>query len=97
MDAIEWLKANNAYYKDIVINYESLQQLPEDDVPSSLQIIEDNSDTDQGDEDNNNPDESDNSQEAAGDEDAELPRSFLKKFTRSKIRILLGQLNYMGI
>ena len=42
LDAIMWLKGNNTYYKDIIINHDALQQLPEDDVPSGLQVMEEN-------------------------------------------------------
>ena len=75
LDAIVWLKANNPYYKDIVIDYKSLQQLPEDDIPSGLQVVEDN-DTAQENEDNADCDEHTAVQED-GDGDVELPRSFL--------------------
>jgi hypothetical protein len=35
-EALEWLKANNALYKDIVISEERLEQIPEDDVPDEI-------------------------------------------------------------
>ena len=36
-EALEWLKANNLLYKDIVISKERLQLLPEDGVPKEIQ------------------------------------------------------------
>ena len=73
LDAIQWLKANNPYYKDIVIDHNSLQQLPEDDVPSGLQIVEDKNDMVQENEDDVDHDVL--MEDADGND--ELPRSFL--------------------
>ena len=39
--AIMWLQANNPFYADIAIDYESLQRLPEDGVPDDLPTVED--------------------------------------------------------
>ena len=76
MDAIQWLKANNPYYKDIIIDHKSLQQLPEDDVPSGLLMVEDNDDTahEEEKEVTRNPDLPPDTQDADGDE---VSRSFL--------------------
>ena len=38
------MKDNNPYYKDITINHDALQQLPEDDVPVGLEVMEDKDD-----------------------------------------------------
>ena len=78
LDAIQWLKANNPYYKDIIIDHKSLQQLPEDDVPSGLLMVEDNDDTahEEEKEVTNNPDVPPDTQEDA-DGDNEVSRSFL--------------------
>jgi hypothetical protein len=35
-EALQWLKANNPLYKDIVISEERLQSIPEDDVPEEI-------------------------------------------------------------
>lgn len=37
--ALLWLKANNWYYKDIVISEEIMRSLPEDDVPDSIMSV----------------------------------------------------------
>ena len=39
--AIMWLQANNPFYADIAIDYESLQRLPEDGVLDDLPTVED--------------------------------------------------------
>ena len=31
-----WLQANNLFYADVAVDYESLQRLPEDGVPDDL-------------------------------------------------------------
>ena len=36
-----WLQANNPFYADVAIDYESLQRLPEDGVPDDLPTVED--------------------------------------------------------
>ena len=36
-----WLKANNPFYADVAIDYESLERLPEDGVPDDLPTVED--------------------------------------------------------
>ena len=36
-----WLKANNPFYADVAIDYESLELLPEDRVPDDLPTVED--------------------------------------------------------
>ncbi|CAG8756561.1 5363_t:CDS:2, partial [Racocetra fulgida] len=37
-NALYWLKANNHYYADIIINNEVLESLPEDDDDSNIEI-----------------------------------------------------------
>ena len=39
-DALIWLKQNNFLYKDITINEEALNSLPENDIPSDLLTVE---------------------------------------------------------
>ena len=41
LQAITWLKENNPFYADIVIDYESLERLPEDGIPTDLPTVED--------------------------------------------------------
>ena len=41
LQAIMWLKANNPFYADVAIDYESLQCLPQDGVPDDLPTVED--------------------------------------------------------
>ena len=41
LQAIMWLQANNPFYADVAIGYESLQRLPEDGVPDDLPTVED--------------------------------------------------------
>ena len=41
LQAIMWLQANNPFYADVAIDYESLQRLPEDGVPDDLPTVED--------------------------------------------------------
>ena len=36
-----WFQANNPFYADVAIDYESLQRLPEDGVPDDLPTVED--------------------------------------------------------
>ena len=40
LTAIQWLKQNNIYYRDITINYNALQRLPQDAVPLDLLVQE---------------------------------------------------------
>ena len=40
MQAITWLKKNNPYYSDIVIDEEALQRLPDDGVPDNLPSLD---------------------------------------------------------
>ena len=41
LQAIMWLKANNPFYADVAVDYESLERLPEDGVPDDLPTVED--------------------------------------------------------
>ena len=41
LQAIMWLQANNPFYADVAIDYESLQRLPEDGLPDDLPTVED--------------------------------------------------------
>ena len=41
LQAIMWLQANNPFYPDVAIDFESLQRLPEDGVPDDLPTVED--------------------------------------------------------
>jgi len=36
-----WLKANNPFYADVAIDYESLERLSEDGLPDDLPTVED--------------------------------------------------------
>ena len=69
-----WLKDNNPYYKDITINHAALQQLPEDDAPVGLQVMEHEDEEDQ---DDAGPEATgpDDEEEAGGE--PQVSRSFL--------------------
>lgn len=44
-DALQWLSLHNPLYKDIKINQDSLNSLPQNGIPSDLQTIQTTSDT----------------------------------------------------
>ena len=47
--AIMWLKDNNPFYADVVIDFQSLERLPEDGIPADLPTVDDPQSTDQQD------------------------------------------------
>ena len=49
LQAITWLKENNPFYGDIAIDYESLERLPEDGIPTDLPTVEDSQSNEQRD------------------------------------------------
>ena len=43
LEAILWLKTNNRFFKDIEIDRDAIQSLPEDGIPEELRyVVEDN-------------------------------------------------------
>ena len=94
LDAILWLKDNNPYYKDITLNRAALQQLPEDDVPVGLQVMEDD-DEDEEDQDDAGPEATGPYDEEEAGGEPQVSRSFLplpvrKQKDQEAIRSAIG-------
>ena len=47
LTAIQWLKQNNICYRDITINYNALQRLPQDAVPLDLLVVQEKANQDE--------------------------------------------------
>ena len=59
MRALQWLQQNNPYYKDITIDHEALQTLPEDGIPLELLTIEEDGEEEAVDDDSESRSSSD--------------------------------------
>ena len=84
LEALRWLIRNNRYYSNVTIDYDVVDELPEDGTLSDLQVIEDDDLARLEPEDDANVDEQSQQEGSSDDEDLPLQRTVLPRLGTGK-------------